>query len=514
MKGRTSVSEGARNVPGRARRAALLVLAAFLCLALPRTVPAGQTKVREKKCATYDEFSDAVTGMVGTYNARVLKSSAADQEYGTARLALKGGNGVDFSQYGPLEILSGPEGLRLIQFRTAAEAKEACEKLKRQSRVEWVEPDRLVRLDPVELKSAPAAAASSGSLSWGVSRIGADVFAKKLAATPRTVKVAVIDTGVSSHPFLRGRIVPGHDFVDGDADASDDETGTGHGTHVAGTIVDCTPGLRVMIMPLRSLDGQGDGDGAVLAQAVRYAARNGAKIINMSLTGFHMKQVDEAVKYAVGKGCVVVCAAGNFDRDTADWCPAHLSEAIVVGAVNRGFNRVDYSDYGWSLDVTAPGYGIRSCNIHGGTIYMSGTSMATPHVAAVAAMLKMAHPSATPARIEALIKSRAKDRGAAGRDRYYGYGVVQAGAFNTVKPSGVKLSASSLTLAAGSASVLSAAVTPYDASDKSLTWTSSDSAVASVNSSGKVTAKKAGRAVITARTVNGHIARCSVTVRK
>ena len=83
-----------------------------------------------------------------------------------------------------------------------------------------------------------------------------------------------------------------------------------------------------------------------------------------------------------------------------------------------------------------------------------------------------------------------------------------------MKPSGVKLSASSLTLAAGSASVLSAAVTPYDASDKSLTWTSSDSAVASVNSSGKVTAKKEGRAVITARTVNGHIARCSVTVRK
>ena len=511
-----------KNSPfSAAVRTVLLLLPAVLCLAFacPAGAGADGKGTAEKKYSSYEDFSLAAAGMVNHYNKTILKASAVLREFGTGRLIMKGGEDADLSDFSPVEMIRGPEGVCLMQFRSSAEAEKAYRVLRKDRSVSWVEPDRLIRLDEPaaasgSLKSAAGKAASSGSLSWGVSATGADVFAKKLLSTPRTVKVAVIDSGVSSHPFLRGRLVAGYDYIELDSDASDVEGGTGHGTHVAGTIVDCTPGLRVKIMPIRVMDGNGYGDMMNVVLAIRYAVRKGAKVINLSLTGSHSKYMDEAVSYAVSSGCVVVAAAGNFGSSASNYCPSHLEQAIVVSAVNQGFNIMSFSNYGPSVDVSAPGNHILSCIPGGGYSYLDGTSMAVPHVSAVAAMLKLAHPSAAPKRIEALITSRAKDRGAAGWDRFYGYGVVQAGMFNTVKPSSVRLDVSNLTMEIGGARTLKATVSPYDTSDKSVTWTSSQSAVATVNSSGKVTAKKAGKTVITAKTINGKTAECVVTVKK
>lgn len=261
--------------------------------------------------------------------------------------------------------------------------------------------------------------------SWGVRAIGADKYAKRVAkATSRQIKVAVIDTGVSSHPGLSKRLVKGRNFLSyfgiGESDVTDR---SGHGTHVAGTIVDCTPGLKVMIMPVKVMSKWGFGLTSLVGMGVDYAANHGASVINMSLGGNHSQYLDQRISYAIKKGVTVVVAAGNESRNTSTTCPAHLKKAIVVGAVDRSNKRASFSNYGSSLDVVAPGVDIVSTVPGGGYRSMNGTSMATPHISAVAAMYRLMYPRKKPAEIETMIKKNTKDLGKRGRDNYYGYGI-------------------------------------------------------------------------------------------
>ena len=293
--------------------------------------------------------------------------------------------------------------------------------------------------------------------------------------------VAVLDSGVAyanrgrfrRAPDLRAdRFVAGYDFVDEDRFPNDEN---GHGTHIAGTIAQRTnnglgvTGLAygVKIMPVRVLDRRGGGDNASISRAIRFAARRGADVINMALefeaglTASDIPDVVSAVRYARRRGAVVVSAAGNFGYPIVAY-PARAAGVVAVGATTEHLCRAEYSNHGPGLDVSAPGGGLdahlfdnpadaANCRpaLPGRHIYQQtfrreksfrdfglppkyqGTSMASAHVAATAALIIATgrlgrHPS--PAAVEQRIEATARDLGPSGYDVHYGAGLIDAAA--------------------------------------------------------------------------------------
>lgn len=216
------------------------------------------------------------------------------------------------------------------------------------------------------------------------------------------ITVAVIDTGVSKVPDLADtEFVEGYDFVNDRQTADDD---VGHGTHVAGTIAQSTNNnygvagiaYKAKIMPLKVL-GVGGGTVADIAEAIRFAADHNADVINMSLGGGGDSQLlHDAIKYAYDKGVVLVGAAGNSNLNAASF-PARYPEVISVSATDSVGNKAPYSNFGAGVDISAPGGSetgkivqetINTENQKPEFIGFQGTSMASPHVAGVAALIK------------------------------------------------------------------------------------------------------------------------------
>jgi serine protease len=288
-------------------------------------------------------------------------------------------------------------------------------------------------------------------------------------STGSGVVVAVVDTGVAYENyggFVRApdlantTFVAGWNFVSSGSHANDDH---GHGTHVAGTIAQSTnngvgvagvaPGAR--IMPIKVLNADGVGTDLNVANAIRWAADNGARVINLSLGGPSPSSLlQDAVDYAYGKGVLVVAASGNDGVATVGY-PAAYTNALAVGAVRIDQTRSDYSNYGSALDLVAPGGDVTvdqdgdtyadgvlqqtfcnpdwnptDCSSTSPTqfnyYFFQGTSMATPHVAAVAALLIAAGVADTPDELRLALQSTAKNLGPAGWDQEYGHGLVQA----------------------------------------------------------------------------------------
>jgi serine protease len=244
--------------------------------------------------------------------------------------------------------------------------------------------------------------------------------------------VAVIDTGVdANHPDLTGRVLPGISLVSGAPTAADDN---GHGTHVAGIIAATTNngvGIRsaapgVKILPIKVLNSAGSGTYSAVANAITTAVNQGAKVINMSLGGTVPSNIFNAVvANANANGVTVVAAAGNNGGvgSPASY-PGAVPGVVAVGAVNSSLDRASFSTCGAYVDLSAPGVGILSTTPGAGYASWSGTSMASPFVAAAAAVIKASHPACTPAAIESVLESTSTDRGTAGRDDLYGAGVV------------------------------------------------------------------------------------------
>ena len=217
------------------------------------------------------------------------------------------------------------------------------------------------------------------------------------------VTVAVIDTGISPVPDLKDtKFVKGYDFVNDRIEAYDD---AGHGTHVAGTIAQSTNNgygvagvaYEASLMPLKVLAASGGGTVADIAEAIRYAADNGADVINMSLGGSgESKLMEEAIDYAYQKGVFLVAAAGNSSQNSASY-PARYPHVIGVAALDSVGVKAPYSNFGAGVDISAPG-GSEAGKILQETIDpetneavfvgYQGTSMAAPHVAGVAALVK------------------------------------------------------------------------------------------------------------------------------
>ena len=297
---------------------------------------------------------------------------------------------------------------------------------------------------------------------WNFTQIQAE--AAWTHATGFGVVVAVIDSGVTPGPDLACRtFVAPYNAITGGLTLGAVADGTGHGTHVTGTVAQCTnngfgvAGLAngATIMPIKVLDGSGSGWAVWLANGIAHAVENGADVINLSLgmscngeswPACSVAAVDIEIEAAIAAGVVVVVAAGNDSSGTVSY-PASHPDVIAVGATNSARERAEYSNAGATLDVMAPGgdefdrdgdgsadmvwqetrdeFGVSSI------IGMSGTSMAAPHVAATIAMMKERNPTWTPLRHRCVLQETARDIDVPGFDVGTGWGEIDVAAAAT-----------------------------------------------------------------------------------
>ncbi|SDI72259.1 Peptidase inhibitor I9 [Actinokineospora alba] len=253
--------------------------------------------------------------------------------------------------------------------------------------------------------------------SWGLDRIDqADLPLDKsftYSGKADNVTAFVIDTGVQAdHPALGGRVSGGFDAIDND-DKPDDEHG--HGTHVAGTIGSEEYGVAkgVKIVPVRVLDAQGSGSTEGVVAGIDWVAKNhqGPSVANMSLGGAADEALDKAVQAAIESGVTFAVAAGNSSDDAGGSSPARVTEALTVAASDDADKQAEFSSFGKVVDLYAPGVDITSAWIGGETKTISGTSMATPHVAGAVALYLAANPDATPSAVaEAITAAATKDK--------------------------------------------------------------------------------------------------------
>jgi serine protease len=439
----------------RGRRPSIPALAALTCVAV-----AAALAVRAPASAQASVFAAGrVVVRFGSRESAVAASAAsAPSSEHTAVLSLRRGEGMQ----------------------------RGLQRLRRRRDVLWAVPDYVAHTSGAFVPDDVGAGTTPGGwqeLQWNLSGpfgIRAPEAWSNLIADGAPggtgVTVAVLDTGVAytdrgrfrrSPDFGRFQFVKGYDFVDHDPYPNDRN---GHGTFVAGVIAEETnnhTGLTgiaygARIMPVRVLDTEGEGEASTIAEGVRYAVRHGARIINLSLefspgvTAADIPELIEALRYAHRRGVLVVAAAGN-EGHAAIAYPARAPDVLSVGATPDTGCLAAYSNDGSGLTMVAPGGGPDAdlpgdpnCNPEdsGRDVYQmtfvgnsvnrfglpggyEGTSMATPHVSAVAALViasGVLGPRPTPAQITARLRATALKLGGGGDERLYGAGLLDAAA--------------------------------------------------------------------------------------
>ena len=320
--------------------------------------------------------------------------------YQTSRILVMAGDDLGEElkpnqRLGGLEVEGTPlndgTGMWILQFASPEKAKAGLALLEVNGY--QAEPDYYLAKDPLEVSSNDIEINVSPR-TWGYEKCGYGAFADAYSNVAASAVVAVVDSGVDvTHPFLNGRIINGIDLIDGDFTPPD---GNSHGTHVAGTIIDCARNADVRILPVRALDDEGTGSTSSVVEGIKYAANNRADVINLSLGGRRNPESsnaeEAAINYAISKGSLIVIAAGNSNEDTATFSPAYMKipGTVIVAAGDKDQRKADFSNYGESVDLMAPGVDIVASVPNGEYQSKDGTSMATPHVSAAAALLDLA----------------------------------------------------------------------------------------------------------------------------
>ena len=282
-----------------------------------------------------------------------------------------------------IQSISGLANTAVYATEEGESVHDAVQRLQQTPGIEFAEPNYIYRAlattnDPM-----------LGQL-WGHAKVGAQSAWDQ--STGADVLVAVVDTGVDyNHPDLQGRVIKGPDLANNDSDPMDDQ---GHGTHVAGTIAatgNNSAGIAGIaynskVLAIKVLGRDGSGDTSKIANGILKAAEMGAKVINLSLGGPQSSNVlKSALDKATQQGALVVVASGNESTSSPSY-PAAYPNALSVGSTTTSDARSNFSNYGSTLDIAAPGSDILSTTEK---TYkkLSGTSMAAPHVAAGAAVL-------------------------------------------------------------------------------------------------------------------------------
>ncbi|WP_406479511.1 S8 family peptidase [Streptomyces sp. NBC_01615] len=371
-------------------------------------------QLRSKKIRIAAITSVATAALLGGFTAlpaqaapaegTVLAAGAATAIKGSYIVTLKKGAGFKAASSAGKGLINEYGGTVKKTFGTALNGYTAnlsateARRLAADPAVASVEQNQTVHLTDTTQSSAP----------WGLDRI--DQAALPLSGTytyPDTagsgVTAYVIDTGVRiTHSQISGRASYGYDAVDGDTTASD---GNGHGTHVATTIAGTTYGVakKANIVAVRVLDNSGSGTTAGVIAGIDWVTANHTTpaVANMSLGGSASTSLDTAVANSIASGVTYAIAAGNSGANASSYSPARVSTAITVGATSSTDAKASWSNYGSVLDIFAPGVSILAGynTSDTATATLSGTSMATPHVAGAAAVYLAGHTSASPAQV-------------------------------------------------------------------------------------------------------------------
>ncbi|GGW03147.1 hypothetical protein GCM10010230_37560 [Streptomyces narbonensis] len=347
----------------------------------------------------------AVPAQAAPAEGVVLAAGSADAVPGSYIVTLKQGAGFRAASTKGRDLISGYGGTVRKTFGSALNGYTAtlgateARRLAADPAVASVEQNQVFRADATQT-GAP----------WGLDRIdqanlplnGTYTYPDPAGAG---VTAYVIDTGVRvSHAQFGGRAVNGYDAVDGDTVAQD---GNGHGTHVATTIAGSTYGVAkaAKIVAVRVLDNAGSGTTAGVIAGIDWVTSHhtaGAPAVaNLSLGGGASTALDNAVKNSIADGVTYAVAAGNSGVNASSSSPARVAAAITVGATSNTDAKASWSNYGSVLDLFAPGVSITAGwhTSDTATNTISGTSMATPHVAGAAAVYLAGHTSATPAQV-------------------------------------------------------------------------------------------------------------------
>ncbi len=335
------------------------------------------------------------------------------------RLIVKSRNNIDY--FGAVDCVNGYRDLYILQYDSLEATISAYEYYLSLDSIEYVEPDLIQQVqdndeENISPDSRKVEAEDIGEFldrvdSWNTKDIGFDEIIDELAQTKlNEVIVAVLDSGIDTdHEMFEGRLI--NTFFNcsltGEANSCEDDYG--HGTHVAGIVVDNTLS-NVKIKPYKVLNSEGKGSLSSIAIAVDLAVADGADVINMSLTAEgESKTMTESIDKAVEYGVNVVVSAGNsgIDLTRKTFTPACVESAITVSAVNKSHNLSSYSNYNGPIDIAAPGDDILSAYLDNTYKTMSGTSMAAPQVSATLAIIRSVFSEKTCAEAEEYLKEYA-----------------------------------------------------------------------------------------------------------
>ncbi|GHX70970.1 alkaline serine exoprotease A precursor [Vibrio cholerae] len=286
---------------------------------------------------------------------------------------------------------------------------EQLQALRADPNIDYIEQNQIITVNPIISASANAA---QDNVTWGIDRIDQRDLPLNRSYNYNYdgsgVTAYVIDTGIAfNHPEFGGRAKSGYDFIDNDNDASDCQ---GHGTHVAGTIGGAQYGVakNVNLVGVRVLGCDGSGSTEAIARGIDWVAQNasGPSVANLSLGGGISQAMDQAVARLVQRGVTAVIAAGNDNKDACQVSPAREPSGITVGSTTNNDGRSNFSNWGNCVQIFAPGSDVTSASHKGGTTTMSGTSMASPHVAGVAALYLQENKNLSPNQIKTLLSDR------------------------------------------------------------------------------------------------------------
>lgn len=420
----------------------------------------------------------------------------------------------------------------VLEYANASQAKLAEKRLEKQYDADEVFQDQIVSLDDSEkagtttkaVKNVGAAKADENSDSSeeafdGIHAMGLDKLKEDAANSDwnlqNTVTVAILDTGIDvDHSWFSGRIDKRSINLAVDKEASDYDDVTGHGTHVSGIITKGTTD-NVKIMTIRIFDASERASVLTLRLGVDYATTHGADVMNLSL-GYDTNElisnlgsedlsfIDDSFAIAADYGITMCVASGNEYTNVSKSYPACSGWTIAVGSIERSTSNPEeyvhsgFSNSGTLLDFCAPGGDILSAWNDGKTMIESGTSMASPHLAAAAAMIKMKHPDYTQWDVYATMRDYAVDLGEKGKDDDFGYGYVNLADYANEGTDTTKKSYQAIYVDTSLRTSIASKGKTYDLEvqltkgDGTLLYTTTNPEVATVDSKGKVTIQGGG----------------------
>jgi len=305
------------------------------------------------------------------------------------------------------------------------ETKSAIDNLSRDKNIEWVEENAQYCATAEVIGIAPTDPYFSEQ--WAMRKILAPAVWDSTTGDS-TIVIGILDTGIdTAHLEFKGRIVGGYDFVNDDPIAYDDH---GHGTMVAGIIGAegqngvgiAGVGWKLKLMPVKVIDANGIGSVWTVGNGIRYAANNGAKVINMSLGNYEpFSYISEAIDSAADKGCILIASAGNDNTDE-EMYPAAYPNVIAVAATDRYDKKASFSNYGDHIYCSAPGTGVFTTLLDNKYGVFSGTSSAAPFVSGMVGLLLSRYPTLSREQVLQGLQYYSDDIGETGWDPKFGHG--------------------------------------------------------------------------------------------